>query len=260
MIETTLQEFLTTGVFAFILTFVRVGAALMIMPGLSDSFTPQRIRLLIAIGLTFVLAPAVSVYLPNPIPGTMLLFLLIVMEFVVGVFIGMVARILMAALDIAGMIVSMMSGLGNAQIFNPGSATQGSLVGTVFTVAGMILIFSTNMHHLLFAGVLGSYELFPIGAIPNADDMSQMITKMIAESFTIGMRIAAPFVVISLLVYVGMGVLARLMPQVQVFILALPMQIMLSLATLSIVISASMFFWLHKFEENMVFFLSSAGG
>lgn len=254
-----LEQFLTTGVFAFILTFVRIGTAVMIMPGVGDTFTPQQIRLYIALGLSLVLAPFVANYLPTPIPGTTVLLSLIVMEFIIGLFFGTIGRILISALDTAGMVISLASGLGNAQLFNPGSATQGSLIGAFLSVTGVLILFTTNMHHLLFYGLVGSYELFPVGAVPDAGSMAELVSKAVASSFLIGVQIAAPFLVISMLLYIGMGVLTRLMPQVQVFLLALPMQILLSMVTLSLIISAAMLFWVSRFEQGMVFFLSVGG-
>lgn len=254
-----LNDFLVQGVFAFILTFVRIGAAVTIMPGVGDTFTPQTVRLYIALGLSLVLSLYVSQYLPSPVPTTGVLFALIGMEFVVGLFVGTIARILIVALDTAGMVVSMMSGLGNAQIFNPASATQGSLMGAMFSVTGVLLLFVTNMHHLLFLGLLGSYDLFPVGSIPDVGSMAELMSKAVASSFTIGVEIAAPFMVVSLLLYIGMGVLTRLMPQVQVFLLALPIQIILSFITLSLVISVGLMFWVGKFEDGMVYFLRGGG-
>ena len=251
-----LEEFIVQGVFAFILTFVRIGAAVTIMPGIGDSFTPQNIRLYIALGLSLVLSPLVASHLPDPVPTTAVLFPLIIMEFIIGLFIGTIARIFMVALDTAGMAISMMSGLGNAQIFNPAFSTQGSLIGALLSVTGVVLIFATNMHHLLFLGVVGSYELFPVGSIPDTGSMAQLMAKAVAGSFVIGVQISAPFIVVSLLIYIGMGVLTRLMPQIQVFLLALPMQIMLSFVTLSLVLSAGLLFWISKFEDSMMFFLS----
>ncbi len=254
-----LEEFLVQGVFAFMLTFVRIGSAITIMPGVGDSFTPQSVRLYIALGLSLVLSPLVSQYLPNPVPTTAVLFTLIAMEFVIGIFIGTVARILIVALDTAGMVISMMSGLGNAQVFNPASATQGSLIGAMLSVTGVLLIFVTNMHHLLFFGLVGSYELFPVGAIPDTGSMAEMLARAVAGSFMVGVQISSPFIVVSLLIYIGMGVLTRLMPQIQIFLLALPLQIMLSFVTLVLVLSAGLMFWLTKFEDGMVFFLSGGG-
>ena len=224
-----------------------------IMPGVGDTFTPQNIRLYIALGLSLVLAPLVADKLPDPVPAGMALFILIIMEFIIGLFIGTVARVFMVALDTAGMAISMASGLGNAQLFNPAFATQGSLVGAFLSITGMVMLFATNMHHLLFYGLVDSYNLFPVGSIPDAGSMAEVMTRAISNSFMIGVQIAAPFLVVSMLLYIGMGVLTRLMPQIQVFLLALPLQIMLSLVTLSLIISAAMLFWIGKFEDGMIF-------
>ena len=102
IVMSLLEEFLVTGVFAFLLTFARIGAAMTIMPGIGDSFTPANIRLYIALGLSLVLAPFIAPYLPSPLPPVGLLFVLIGMEFVIGIFFGTMARIFMAALDTAG--------------------------------------------------------------------------------------------------------------------------------------------------------------
>jgi flagellar biosynthetic protein FliR len=255
----SLEQFLTTGVFAFMITFVRIGTAATIMPGIGDSFVSTRLRLLIALGLSLVLFPMIFHKLPSPVPGPVMLTVLLSMEFVIGLMIGTVARILMTVLDTAGMVISMASGLGNAQLFNPAFATQGSLVGALLSVTGVMILFASNMHHVLFLGLAGSYEMFPVGSVPDAGSMAELISKAVAAAFAIGVQIAAPFFVISMLIYIGMGVLSRLMPQVQVFLMALPLQIMLALITLGLVISSIYMFWLAKFEEGMAFFLTSAG-
>lgn len=252
-----LNEFLTTGVFAFMLTFVRIGTAATIMPSIGDSFVPPRLRLLISLGLTLVLFPLVFPNLPNPVPGPLGLSVLMAMEFITGLLIGTVARILMSALDTAGMVISTTSGLGNAQLFNPAFATQGSLIGSFLTTTGVLVFFAANMHHLLFYALVGSYELFPVGGIVDTGGMAEMISRAVNAAFLIGVQLASPFLVISMMIYIGMGVLSRLMPQVQVFLLALPIQIVVSLTTISFVLSAMFLFWLERFEAGMVFFLSN---
>ena len=258
--ENLLADFLSQGVFAFLIVFVRMGAAITIMPGVGDSFTPQRIRLIIALALSLVLAPMVYDSVPDPIPPVPILFTLIGIEFIIGLFFGTIARTFMAALDVAGMVISLASGLGNAQLFNPGFSSQGSLIGAFFSITGVVILFTTNMHHMLFYGLLGSYEMFPIGNLPDSGSMAEIMAQTLSSSFMIGVQIGAPFLVVSLVVYIGMGVLTRLMPQVQVFIMALPIQIMLSLVTLGLIIPAAFMFWLSKFEDGMIFFLSNAGG
>lgn len=255
----TLQEFLTNGVFAFILVFVRIGTALTIMPGIGDSFTPQQIRLYIALGVSLVLAPMVAPMLPDPVPGGMALVLLLVMEFVIGLFIGTVARVFMMALDVAGMIISMQSGLGNAQLFNPAMGAQGSLVGAFLSVTGIIVLMAMNLHYLLLFGMVDSYYMFPVGSIPDSGSMADLMARALSGSFLIGVQVAAPFLIIGMIIYIGMGVLTRLMPQMQVFMIAMPVQIMLSIMTLAVMISAGLLFWAQRFEESMVYFLQAGG-
>jgi len=253
--EETLKSLINEGMFAFLLTFVRIGTAVSLMPGLGDIFTPRNIRLYIALALSFVLAPVVAPYLPHPVPENSMLIILVGMEFLIGVFIGMITSFFLSALDTAGMLISLASGLGSAQLFNPGFQTQGSLVGSFLTSLGVVMIFATNMHKLLFAALIGSYKMFPVGHVPDTGSMAEMLTKLLSESFVIGMQIAAPFIILSLLLYITMGVLSRLMPQIQVFMLALPLQITLSLIVLLLTISGSMLFWLTRFQDGMMFFM-----
>lgn len=256
---TLLEEFLSTGVFAFIIIFVRFGTALMIMPGVGDSFVPSNVRLMIALAICLVITPVLMPFMPSPLPGFATMMVLIVIEFITGLFIGTIARIFMTALDTAGMIISMASGISNAQIFNPALSVQGSLFGAFLSIMGVTLLFVTNMHHMMIHGLVESYHMFPMGGLPDTGSMAELITKAVASAFLIGFQIALPFIMISLMVQVGMGVLSRLMPQIQVFILAVPIQILLALMTMGFALSAIMLFWLTSFEDSMMYFLSLGG-
>ena len=157
--QSALEEFLAGGVLAFMLTFMRIGTAAMVMPGIGDSFVNGRVRLHIALAMSLILTPIVMPYIPSPVPSLFVLFGLIVMEMVIGFMIGIVARVFVIALDTAGMVISSQSGLANAQIFNPTEATQGSIIGSLLTMVGAVLIFSTNLHHLLITGFVESYQM-----------------------------------------------------------------------------------------------------
>lgn len=250
-----LEEYLTSSILAFILVFVRLGTAMMILPGIGDSFTPRNIRLYMALAISVVLTPFLQRYIPAEIPSSAMLFTLITMEFIIGLFFGTIARIFMTALDTAGMVVSLSTGLANAQLFNPIMAGQGSIMGAFLSVTGVVLLFAANLHHLLIYGIVDSYEGFPVGGIPDVGSMAELVTRSVSSSFLIGVQIGAPFLIVGLLIYISMGVLTRLMPQIQVFILALPLQILLGFVTMSLVLSTALFFWLGRYEEAMTFFL-----
>ncbi len=251
-----LEVFLTSGVYAFMLAFTRIGTAIMIMPGIGNTFVPANIRLHFALAFTLVFMPLIQAKLPTPLPTNGMLFILIIFEFVIGMFIGFIARALMSALDVAGLIVSTQSSLANAQLFNPAFSSQGSIMGTFLTLAGMMLLFTTDLHHLMLVGVLDSYTLFPVGSVPDTGSMSELLTTTVAGAFAVGIQITAPFLVLILLLYVGMAVMSKLMPQVQVFMIAIPVQIYLALVTLALVVSAMMLVWLGMFEKGMAVFLT----
>lgn len=256
--QSVLAAFLGTQVLAFILTFTRLGSAMMIMPGLGDSFMPARIRLHIALGLTLVFMPVVQQFMPDPVPSGMALIALIASELVIGLLIGTVARIFTTALDTAGMIISTQSGLANAQVFNPSLSAQGSIIGAFLSITGVIFLFATNIHHLLIMGIMESYQTFPITqGIPESGTMAELISRAVSSSFSIGVKMAMPFIVMTLIMYIGMGVLARLMPQIQVIQVALPLQILMSIVLLMIVGSALFYFWIEEYETAMIYIFSN---
>lgn len=252
-----LQSFLTTGVFAFLLTFVRMGTAIMIMPGIGNSYVPGTVRLHFALAFSFILFPFLQAKIPDPLPNTFMLFTLILMEFVVGLFIGSVTRALLSALDVAGMVISTQSSLANAQIFNPAFAGQGSVIGGFITLAGTLLIFDTDLHQLILSAMIRSYELFPLGHVPDVASMASLLVREVSLAFLVGIQMSAPFLVVVFLLYIGMGVMSKLMPQVQVFMIAIPVQIWIALVLLALVSSTMMLFWLNWYADGMSVLLVS---
>ncbi len=254
-----LQAFLTTGVFAFMLAFVRTGTVIMLMPGIGNTFVPPQTRLYFALAFSFVLFPLIQAKIPSPIPGATTMVLLIGVEFIIGLFIGTIARTLMAALDTAGVIISTQASLANAQLFNPQFASQGSIIGAFLTMVAILLLFATDLYHLLILGVVNSYEIFPVGKMPDIASMTNLLTNTIGGSFAVGIQITAPFILVVLLLYIGLAVLSKLMPAMQIFMISMPLQIMICLIMLALVGSTMMMVWLDQYQKGMISFISSGG-
>ena len=247
-----LAAFVVDEVFAFLLVLVRVSAAFMLLPGIGDVYVSPRIRLLFALTVTLVVLPTLLDTLPA-VPETILaLAVLLVGEILIGLFIGVIARALLTALEVAGTVASMTTSLANAQVFNPAAAVQGSLVSGFFLVAALVLIFATDLHHLLLMAVIGSYRLFPPGEMPPINDMAQVVATLVADGFTVGVQLAAPFLVVALVVYTAMGLMSRLMPQMMIFFVALPAQIITGIGVLLVVFSSVMLVWLEYFQSSFL--------
>src|SRR3546814_870383 len=222
-----LAELLPQQAFSLLLVFVRLGSALMLLPGFGESYISPRIRLLLALTVTVVVLPVLPPVLP-PLPDSAVaLFLLIFGEAFIGFFLGSVARLLMAALSIGGMMIATVTGLANALTNDPTAAQQGSIAGSFLTMLALLIILALDLHHVLLRGVIESYNIFVPGQPLLVGDISQMITRVVSKAFLLGFQLASPFVAVALIFNLGLGLLSRLMPQMQVLFIAIPLQIVI---------------------------------
>lgn len=251
-----LQEILPAEIFAILLIFVRVGAATMLLPGYGEPFVSPRLRLLFALMVSFVVAPVLSKTLPKMPESASLLTLLIMGEVLIGVFLGTVARLFLAALTTAGMVIGYMSTMANALTTDPSAAQQGSIAGSFLTLVALLTIVTLDLHHMLLMAVVDSYDLFVPGQVPPVSDFSEMVARTVAKTFVLSFQIAAPFVVVGLIFYLGLGLLGRLMPQMQVFFVAMPLQIAIGLGILFIALPVTLRWFIGSFEETMLPFVA----
>ena len=251
----TLEHWLSAQAFGAFLVFSRLGTALSLLPGFSESYVPVRFRLVLGGLLTFVVAPVVMSHLP-PVPRTVPgLLLLEGQEIGIGFFIGVVARTAFNALQTAGTVISMQTGLSAAVAFNPTTATEGALTSSFLAAVALVVIFVTDMHHLMLRALVDSYSLFPPGAPVPIGDFADALTRLVSSSFSLGVRIAAPFVVFGVIFFLGLGILARLMPQMQVFFVSQPAQILLGLVIFSGTLVAAVAVFLGSFQDAMAIFI-----
>lgn len=242
-------SFLPALAAAFLLVFARVGTMVMLLPGIGESGMPVRVRLTIALTLTAILLPlhraAYVIDLRSLGPVLTMLF----EEMVIGAVLGLTARLAISALQVAGSVIANQMGLGFVVAIDPTQNQQGMLVGNFLALLGVTLIFATDMHHLIIAGLNDSYRLFHPGELPLTGDMAQLIIRTVATAFKIGIQLAAPFLVFGLLFNLGLGVLSRLMPQMQVFFIGMPLSIILGLLLLLLVIGAMMGVFVNYMED-----------
>jgi flagellar biosynthetic protein FliR len=247
-----LEQVVPANVFAAMLIFSRVGSAVMLLPGFGEFYVMQRYRLLLALLISLLLTPVLAPTLP-PLPaGVASLAALVGGEVVIGAFLGTVSRILLSALDTAGTVISFQLGLSAAQIFNPLAATQGAVTASFYSVLGVLLMFITDLHHLLIGAVVDSYDVFVPGALPAVGDLSDMVAHSTAAAFRLGFEIAAPFILLGTLFFVAVGIIGRLVPQLQLLFVTQPLQIVGGFVVLGLVLSAGMEWFLTSFAKQFV--------
>lgn len=244
-----LGALLSGQIFAFMLIFARVGTAFMLMPGIGEPYVLSRARLLLALAVTLLLLPILQPLLPK-LPGQIgEMFRLLAIEVLVGLFFGTIMRFLLSALEQAGFIISLQIGLSNASLFNPTFATQGTLAGAMLSTAAVLMLFLTGMEQVLLDGLFRTYDLFRPGVSLQMGDMAETMARLTAQVALIGLQMAIPFVLIGLLTYVPLGIMNRMMPQLQVLTVAMPLQIGVGLMLFGLTISTMLLFWLQQFES-----------
>jgi len=219
------------------------------MPGIGEQYVPVWVRLGIAIAVTLIIFPLIVATLPG-MPATVPAFVMLVIgEIVIGILIGSIARITISALHTAGTIIAFQTSLAYAQTVDPNQDTQAGLVAAYLNLLGVMAIFFSGLHFLLIIAVLDSYQLFPPGQSPIAGDLADAVIRLVSQSFAIGLQMASPFVVYGIMFYLGLGLLQRLMPQIQLFFIAIPLQLFLGFVMLMLITSASMMWFLEHFQS-----------
>jgi flagellar biosynthesis protein FliR len=224
----------------FLLVFARTGTMVMLLPGLGEQNISPRMRLTIALILAAVLVPLhrndyhvdTSALAPS--------IVLLVGEILIGAVLGLTARLTISALDVAGSVIAQQLGLGFVTAIDPTQGEQGALLGNFLTMLGITLFFATDMHYLVIAALNDSYTLFVPGEVPATGDVAALVTQTVSGAFRIGIQLSAPFLAFGLLFNLGLGVLSRLMPQMQVFFVALPASILIGFLFLVLALGSMM--------------------
>lgn len=231
-----------------LLVFARVGAMAMLLPGLGEPAIPARLRLTFALLLAGMLAPGLADRAPLAAETALGMAGQITTEVIIGVLLGGAARILVSSLATAGEAVAIEIGLSFAQVADPTMTGSGQIMAVFLGLMGLTLMFVTGLHHMFIAGVAGSYEVIALGAPAPVGDAAQLALEATARAFMVGFQIAAPLIVAGLLFRLGLGVLSRLIPQVQAFFVLLPLQVLGGFAVFALGLSAGMLVWLDSLE------------
>jgi flagellar biosynthesis protein FliR len=232
---------------AFMLTFARVGAMVMLLPGLGEINIPVRIKLSVALLLTLIILPLHRADYHVDMNSMAALLVLMIYEILIGVVLGATARVTLAALQVAGAVIAQQLGLGFVTTIDPTQGQQGVLIGNFLTLLGITMLFATDSHHLVIAALNDSYSIFRPGEVMPSGDVAELATRAFTAAFKIGMQLAAPFLVFGLVFNIGLGVLARLMPQMQVYFVGVPLSILSGFLIFGVVLAAMMGTFLDYF-------------
>ncbi|MDP2062225.1 MAG: flagellar biosynthetic protein FliR [Phaeovulum sp.] len=236
-----LLAFSTQSLLAGFIVFLRVGAAMALLPAFGETAIPARVRLVVALAFTLVVLPAVRasiapLHAAGSLPGQVL-----ATEVLAGLALGAILRISVLALQIAGTIAAQATSL--AQLFGGGAGEPQPAIGHLMTWGGLALAVSLGLHVTLAGALIGSYDAMPAGQFPGAESIRQWGVGGVAHGFALAFTLAAPFVLAGLVYNVALGAINRAMPQLMVAFVGAPALTAGGLLLLVLCIPAGLALW-----------------
>jgi flagellar biosynthetic protein FliR len=241
--EAELLGALAPLVFQAALLFARLSAAAMLLPGIGEQEVPPAIRLGLALALLPLLLPGLAAELPGMPETPIEAMRLLALETLVGVWLGGLARLIVLALAIAGQQVAAMIGLASVLVQDPTLGQGGTALSRLFGLLAAVLVLSSGLYAVPLAALAQSYQVLPAGLAWPGGAAAETVARVGAESLALATRLAAPFLLAALLCNLALGLLARLAPQVQVYFVAVPGQVLAGIALLALLTPSLLGVW-----------------
>jgi flagellar biosynthetic protein FliR len=220
----------------FLVVLARVAGFIIAIPIFSSGQSPMQLRVALTVTIALVLFPAMSQGLPavsfNPVPFV----LFIVNETLLGALLGLVSRLIFTAVEYGATVIGYQMGFAAANVFDPTGERQIALISQFQNVFAILIFLAVDGHHLFFRVAIRSYELLPPGHLNLSGEAVPFLMELTSRMFTLGVQFSAPVLALLLLSGLILGILARVFPQLNVFLLSFP----LNIATAFIVIALTL--------------------
>ena len=241
------MEFLTPSVMHFALVFVRVGAFMSLLPGIGESFLPVRIKL----AISFVVSMLVVFVTTEPDLGDgLLLFVAFIgSEAVVGLFLGMLVRLFLLGLQMAGSIAAQATSL--SQLLGGATPDPVPAMGYIWVFAGLALASMMGLHSKAVTYLAASYTAFPLGTFPSPSVVRSAGVMQVSKVFVMAMSFSAPFYAVSLIYNLMLGVLNRAMPQLMVAFVGAPLITWASIVVFFVASVSVVGLWVQKLGDHL---------
>ena len=235
-----LYELLQGHIAVFLLMLVRVSGIFLISPFFGSMNISIYFRVGTALAITILLFPVVDGLGTPYVPENVIMFGVTALgELFIGWLIGFVAYISFAAITMAGKVMDMQVGFAIVNVVDPTSGQQIPLIGSFLYNLAVIVLLATNGHHMILAALVESFRVVPIAGMEGNLSLAMLM----------GMKIAMPITFAILLTNVGLGILSRTMPQMNIFVVGIPMQLMIGITVLSMIIPFYVLFLDVLFNE-----------
>jgi flagellar biosynthetic protein FliR len=214
----------------FGLLLVRPGMLVIVAPAMGGAFTPAPVKVAITVLLALVLAPTVAV----PAAGSDIsLTLIIAREVVIGLALGLAVRAIIAAAELGGHLSGYQIGFSYAATIDPASGVRNSVITSLYGLLALLTFFAVNGHHQILRALVASYDGLPIGGGHIDPSILTGVRQILGLIFTLGVRLAAPLVLVLLIVELAIGLVSRSAPSLNFMVIGYPVRLVVGLVVLA---------------------------
>lgn len=250
-----IAEFLNNIIlYPFFMTFVRLSGIFATAPFFNDKAVSKSHRLALALCLAIAIAPVVSTYIPA-IPGSVgLLFIIVAGEFLIGLLLGYSAKLFMLAFNIAGDFMAAMMGLQAASQLDPRSGGNTTSLSTFLSLIALASFLALDLHLYILKAFIESYDIIGFNKALDLGEVSFALIATISKITILGIKLAAPIVATNFIVNCSLGILNRLVPQIQVFFISMPLTMLVGIFILVLTIASMLILFTEEIENNLIIF------
>ena len=218
--------------YGVMLIFLRVAAIVFSAPVLDTDTIPAGFKAGLALAVSILLLPAVDAVVTVRDLSLMTFFIGVFSEIAIGVTIGLSVKLLFAGIQLAGQIVGYQMGFAVANVVDPATSAQIPILAQFYNLTAMLVFLAINAHHMFFSALVDSYAILPPLSMHISPQLIGMMMRLAANMFVVAVKVGAPLIAVMLMVSVALGMVARTVPQIHIFIVAMPMKILIGLVFL----------------------------
>jgi len=234
------EHALISSVELFVMVFMRVTGVFIVSPIFGRQSLPAYYKVGFAFFITLIVTLSTPVIMPASFGTAWEYALLATREFIVGACIGFIPYLMFSTIYIAGQLIDMKIGFSMVNVLDPVSNIQIPITANFYYIICMLMFISVNAHHIVILTISRSYGIIPLGSLNIGGDVIRSLIRLFSDVFIVGFRIAAPIVFTTLLTDVTLGIISKAMPQINVFMVGMPLKILVGVGIMVVTLPAMM--------------------
>jgi flagellar biosynthesis protein FliR len=233
----------------FVLVFIRATAALAVLPVFGHTATPSTVKAGFAAALAFLLIPALPAANLAPSGALLNLLLLAMRETICGILIGLAGRFLFYSIEIAGQLIGFQAGFSVVSSIDPNTEAESTVFTQFYNIAAMLIFLAIDGHHTMLRALTDSFMIIPIGKLSVGTGLMQWTLSAVSQILADGVRLAAPLMVTLLLTDIGLGILVRVAPMMNVFVVGFPLKVAITMIMVSLTLGGVMTVFMFQYAD-----------